>query len=411
MSRIIRNVNVLDLSTAGEESLEGVSAIENVNLLISNKDLRSTLAKISLRNINQTIEGIKDVKIVNGKSEIRMTTALPSEPANLMINGKVTVYPDVTEEALTAQVGMLFVNGKILCPKRLEGIIRSKIQTLNGKLEAYTDDATTLVQNATFDETFVRLLKPGSKLAVVGGAQLATPLDPELLKEKIGLVEFVGDVVIRAQVFDAIADRIQNPENARFTIIPAQAVYLPDDITLDKSALARFTEAVVYVNGDVRFAADVSSKDIENSLSQLLTTGTVHCRADLRDTVSRLCDIDTKIVELRGRFLEIDGEHHLASSELRFSEAEGGLTISVNGWLKIADDVDPELLLSTVHYVDNSGVIDGTEDQCAAIRMRLRTNHGMVQVSGLDAAGADDEDKPEDHPDVQYTETLNYLKL
>ncbi len=407
MSRIIRNINVLDLSTADERGLEGVSVIENINLLMSNKDLGPALSRISLRNINQTVEGVTDVKIVNGKSEISMTTEIPREPVNLMINGKVTVYPDVTEEALTAQVGMLIVNGKVSCPKRLEGIIRSKTQSLNGKIVAYTDDAATLVENVNFDEAFVRLLKPGSKLAALGSARLIAPIDPTLLREKIDLVEFTGDVVIRSQVFDALADKIQNPQNASFTVIPAEAVYFGSDVTLDQNALSRFTHAVVYVNGDVTFAAGVCSQTIANALSKLLTTGTVLCPSDVRDTVSRLCDLDTKIVEIRGRLLKIDGNYRLTTSELQFSQAEGGLTVSVDGWLEIANDVDPALLVSTVHQIDNYGVILGTEEQCAAIRMRLRTNDGMVKVRGSD----EDDDKTQKQPDAQYTENLNYLKL
>lgn len=406
MSRIIRNINVLDLSSADEQSLEGVTGIENVNLLMSRKELGPALAKISLRNINRMVEDIHDLKLINGKYDLSESICQVQDPANLLINGEFTVHPDVSAEGLSTAVGALLVNGRINCPERLEGTIRAKLAAVNGTIVTYMDQATSLVHAPHFDEVFVRLLKPGTHLAALGKSQLSAVIDRNLLREKIALVEFNGPVTIRAEVLDALADRIHNPQRTNFTVIPEGATYLPREVTFDEFALSRFDKAVLYANGEVRFGEDVRAETVGRAIQKLYTTNMVICHADIRESVSLLCGLDTRIVDYRGRLLYVNGEHRLTPSELQFAQSQGGLTILVAGVLDIAESVDPALLMAALDCVDNSGVILGSEEQCAAIRMKLRTNDGTIEEK--DASSESDEAGADSNQDI---ENVNYLKL
>ncbi|WP_258110860.1 hypothetical protein [Alicyclobacillus sp. SP_1] len=411
MGRILRNINVLDLSATDETSLKDVVSIENVNLLLSKPELGPALSKISMRNINQTVEGISNIRMVNGRCEISATDAPPSEPSNIMINGTLVIQPDVTEKALSEQIGALLVNGSVVCPKRLEGALRSKIHHLNGAMNTYANGATTLLHNATFDAVFVRLLKPGSRIVAVGKSQLLAHVDTAILREKIDFVEFHGRVAIREDILEVLADCIQNPQHANFSVVPETAIYFPESTDLDGALLSRHSRQILYVNGDVHVCADVSSATLETSVSKLLATGQIFCHPEVQSTVQRLCEFDAKIVLIRGKLVRVDDEGKLTTSELELSQSEGGMTLVVGGVLEIADDVNPELLLASVHYVDNEGVILGSEAQCAAIRMKLRSNNGLIEQKEAEL-GTDQATDPNALPDSnQYVENVNILKL
>ncbi len=402
MSKIIRNVNILDMSNATMESLEGITAIENVNLLLYHERLVPALTKTSLRNVNLSVAVPSGVMLVNGSCELNKgILSSRSEPLAICVNGRTVVQPDVTEDLLHDGLGLLLVNGKIYCPERLVGELTNKMRSPNCKVIPYMDDAELVMQNAQVNNQFLQSLNPGTKLVFMRAVKMTDDLDQDLLRERIARVEFLGEAYVREEFLTVLNSKLHNRHRCELNVIPSGAQFVDDDLVLDDLTVSRFDQADVYMTGDLRISDKVTVADLEKSIHSLHVGGKVICRKELKVSVYQRCDdVNVSFLDYSGKLLMIDGEYKLTKSELVYTPEKLGLVVS--GILNISENVDPELLADKVESVANSGIIKGTEEQCGVIRAKMISNTGLVE-------DADDEVK--ENADAGFIGNMNILTL
>lgn len=410
MAKVIRNVNILNLSNATIEGLEGITAIEDINLFVYHERLASALVKISLRDVNLSIAVPSVVTFVNGSYELsKSVLSSRSEPLSICVNGRTVVEPDVTEDLLSEGLGLLISNGRIYCPERLIGEISNKTRSHNGTVVPYMDGADRVLRNVHVDNRFLQSLNSGAKLVVMGTVTMSEDIDEGLLRERIDRVEFLGEAYVREEFLAVLNPKMHNPHRCKLNVIPTGAQFIAEDLVLDELSVSRLDQANVYITGDLRIADDVTAADFEKSILRLHVGGVVTCRKELKVAVYQRCDdLNVSFLDYSGKLLAIDGEYKLTKSELAYTPEK--LSLVVSGVLNISKNVDPELLADKVESVANSGIITGTEEQCGVIRAKLRSNTGLVEDAD-DAVKEDEADSRHHDHDTEYIENMNILTL
>lgn len=408
MNRVIRNVNVLDLSTTRPETLEGVARIENVNVLIVSPELAPALAKIAVSNVNQTVEGTQRLKVINGRYELPHAPYDVSTGASLLINGNLIVPPQMTADHLNKSVDILMINGKVYCPEGLQSVLQAKIRAHNGKLMTYMDGATALLHSAKLTAHLVSSFAPSTHLVTTGATRFVDAVEETLLRGRIARFECLGTLVIREEMLAALEGIWVSPEKTTLQVIPAGFTYWDDDALFDAVGLSRMKQARVFVTGDLRFADDVLPEHVEAAIVQLQVEGTVTCHARLQDAVTKCCTQDTSVLAYDGRLLLVEGIRKIGASELKYAATEG-LTVIVSGILEISESVAADDLFAAIRVLDNRGIIRATEEQSGALYARMRTNSGLIETT--DQTSAVEAPTVIADPAITVMENMNYLAL
>jgi hypothetical protein len=412
MGKVIRNVNLLDLTEATEENFTDVTAIENVNLMLYSKQSAKFLAGIKLVNVNASTEipeACSRVQVVNG--EFKIGKGFESSSGELifyLVNGNVIVEPGVLSETIEKAVGGLFVNGNLYCPESLSGVLQTKIQSHNGNMVTYMDDADVLVKEVVLDNHYLQSLQPGTKLVVMGTTRIIDSLDITLLEERLGKLACLGNLLIREEYAEAISRKMQVAARRELKLIPTAAIFVDKDLQIDAASITRYQAAKLYVTGTLTIGEDVSTASLEAAITQI-HAGKIICKKELKAAVVQRCDDDSvsEVLDYSGRLVRVEGEYTLTDSELEYTKGE--LTLVVHGMLTIAADVDPATLYEKIAFIDNYGVIHGSVAQCGVIQVKLRKNEGHIGQPEEEQAIVEVEEEAES--DDSYIANINFLKL
>ena len=129
--KVIKNVGVLDIRSTVEETLADIRSVKNVGVLICSPETARLIPKLNLGNVGATIEASVDAKITNGQEILgRDSFKHEGAPLELIANGQVIFTPDIPIEDVEKGLGKLWVNGQLLYPESLEGIIQSRLKPL-----------------------------------------------------------------------------------------------------------------------------------------------------------------------------------------------------------------------------------------------------------------------------------------
>ncbi|WLD94361.1 hypothetical protein [Alkalihalobacillus sp. AL-G] len=403
MSKVIKNINFLDLTGASAESLEGVTVIKNINTLLYSKKVTNLLSKFGLKNVNNSIEVPENTKLIKGDFELNESFGKSlNEAIHLAVKGTLLVKPNVTVDTIEKLSGITLF-GDLLCPERLVGLLHQKIENHLGDVMTFMDDADVILNDTEYNDHYLKSLKTGTNIVVNGTASFPDNIDASLLNEKIGKFEFLDEAIIREELMDVIGEKIQHPEKCKMTIIPKGSVYIGEDLHLDSSSIKRFQSDRLYVSGTIHLESDVTLDALEQCIEKFHTEDWIICRKELMQSVLKKCeDPSVSILSYTGKLLVIDGEHHLTQAQLKYTKEN--LTMIVRGILDIADNVDPEELFNKIDGIHNYGVIDGSEDQCGVIQTKLVTNRGVI-------GGSSHEEKEEDDKEENVIANMNYLQL
>lgn len=421
VSKMIKNVNVLDLTTAEEPSLAGITAMENINLLLCSRKSAKLLSGIAMKNINVIVE-IPEIPEncrlthVNGQLEIDESFAANTDqPLYIVVNGELIFKPNVSLETIEQTIAGIVVNGKIYCKEQLNGMIRQKLDQHNGDIQTYMDDADSLYFNVRVDNTWLQSQPSGANLSFIGKTILLDPLETSLLKEKLNKVEFIGQLIIREEILKDLQHTAVNLHKCKIVTIPKGAVYVAEDLTLDCATMGRFEQSKLYITGTLRLESDVTLEALKSSFESIHTDEMIICRKELKAEVLKRSDVSSaKVLDYSGKLRKIDGEYKLTESELKYTEEP--LTLIVNGILDIAPNIDPQMLFDKIERIDNYGVINGSSEQCGVVQTKLHANKGVISERDESDSEGDSHDSHGGHSanedsEVTFIKNMNYLKL
>ena len=374
-----KNVDVLDLRKATEESVAEIGEIGNLNLLICSKETAHLITRIKVGNLNSTVQVPVDAKQVMGQVTITRDYFKGQGTTFLLAMGQIIVEPDVVAEDLDAALDGLMVMGQFIYPEHLAGVIRTKASQVAGHTVTYPPFARVKFDGLTLDEHYLRALDDGTELAVVGGLRVPQVLPNDLLEQKLQKLFVSGRIECHAENAQTIQARLVDG-SGNVKVIPAGFELVKKPLLLDATLLSSLPAKKLYCTERVQVEGDVSASDLDEHLDDLVCEDMILCPTALKDILAKKCNfLETRIVFYEGELWLADDKHELKAS--RFDYLEGKATLVVSGETTLDPEIAPKMLADRLAKVHNLGLIRCTPEQMAAIEARLGMRDGELQDS------------------------------
>ncbi|MEQ8191295.1 MAG: hypothetical protein ABRQ39_25245 [Candidatus Eremiobacterota bacterium] len=378
MKRIIKNVGVLDIRNASEESIKDILTIGNVGTVIYNRKTASILSKLNIVNLGSSMEVPDKCCIYTGQVSIshNMIQAHTS-PATMVVTGQLVFLSDVTEEDIEKSIDRIVMTGQILCPENILLSLQSRLTHMTGQLLSYRDGTEVVTGTLSFDNSYLNSLKSPVSLMVFGKINLSAEIDIKLFEEKIKEINLFGKIITREEYLEVLYGKLKDKKSQKMEIIPRGYICAEEELNLDKVSLKRFDGACIYARQTVRFAGDISSDDLVKHIKSMKTCDVILCHENLREAVISINDsVSPKIISYKGRLIEVDNEHTLTQSEIEYSPEK--ITYVVRGEMEVSPEAEPKLMMEKIEAIDNFGEITADEKQLGVISLLMRTREGEL---------------------------------
>ena len=382
--KTIGNVNILDLHKATEEAIAGISRIGNVNVLLYSPDTPHFADRISMGNINTSIEVPADAELRTTMGHLRLAPDSMQDEGDAgfhVVMGHVFVEVGPGEssmgESLKGLAGLI-VMGHVFCPQSLASVIQPKIKQQMGHFITYPDDAVLIHGSLELTAGFLAGVEKPTGFVVTGSLQ-ATENVAQAVKQKIDYLQVRGSILCAEENAEAIRSKLRGG-TSELTAVPSGYRLHQGDLELDAATLESLSGAKLFCTGTVRIGSDVEPTAIERGLAGLRSLGLIVCPDRLKDAIkSKLDLVEDRAVFYEGDLWLFDEEHTLHAS--RFDYSEGKATVLVTGELRIEPDVEPSILADRFHVVHNLGEIRCSPEQMGAIEARLGICEGELRDS------------------------------
>ena len=404
--KALGNVGVLDLRSATEESVAGISRVGNVGTMLYSRETAGLLVRLNVGHLGGSIEAPADAKVLSGQVEFtRDYFKNQPTPSNLVVVGQLLVHPDVPAEDIETGLGDLIVSGQVIYPEHLASVIQSKIRHLTGQEKTYIQCPRIAVGELILDESYLRSLDDASELVVIGHLKLPQVLPNELLEQKVQRIQVLGEITCHEEnvqtILACMDDKLGSTE---VTTIPVGFELVERPLNLDADLLEVLPARKLYCTDRVQVDRAVDPTTLDNSLEALVAKELVICPAALKGVIARKCNVlETQMVFYEGELWLVEDERTLLSS--RFDHLKGEATLVVLGEVTIASDVAPNVLGERLVRVHNLGTIRCTPEQMGVLQARLGVSEGKLEDSTTETAGEDME------KEEMMMGNVGYLKL
>ena len=383
MGNSIGNIGVLDLTSATEESVRGISSIGNVGIIICSSGNTKLVSLLNIGNIGSLDEVPIGCKFVHGKIEMNgKYFESIKEPISLFVAGQVIIKKDVTKEDIENKIGFLGIKGQVICPEKLTGALESKCNKIKGQLIPYSNNYHISTGKVDIDNSFLKSLEEKTLLIVIGKASVVDDIDTALFDEKIENIEIIGKALIKEKYSDLLKNKfkLQSGLSCKLEVIPYGYSYIDDDIYIDSLTIKKFNHVNIYAAGMLRFGNDITDGMLHEHIEAIKTKDIIVCNNKIREAVLTLCDASSQILDYSGKVTVIDSEHTIMQSELKYSPEK--ISYIVHGDLKVDSEVLPETFIEKVESIDNFGDITCSKEHYGLVQLKLRTNDGDVSIIG-----------------------------
>lgn len=359
---LLVNASLCDARNVQESTLAAYEkVVVNAATVLVSQGSRELLDRYSVALNSDAVlavEGDVHLNTVNGRAEIKPGQALPAGKTLLLVNGVLEMFPG--SEALLAGYCGIQVNGRLLCPESLAGLLA--MARVNGKLETYPDDCIRLRSTAILDRTFpLRARQNGRYYA----ARRVVALDPaaDLGKLVERNVRFITQELLVAESLTEAALPLFD-EQAEITILPDGCAYVADDVKLDDALLRRYGDKL-YVNGDV--TVDGDSGNCLGRVRCLRINGDALVTRDQMDAFLAMGAEYDQLRIVAGRLLRDKLSVTVDRAMLEQATEGVGVIDCVN--VKIHGDVPPQLLRERLLTLSDCVNVSCTPEQRAALEL------------------------------------------
>ena len=406
--RSIGNIGILDIREATEESLDGIGTVSNVGMILCSPATAGWVTKLNAGNIGSTVQVPAGASVLTGTETWGRTSMEGKEPLHLVVVGMLLLDPHVPREALQERLHSLTVVGEVSCPDHLSGVLRSKAREVTGQLSAYpwVEGGRFFADRVTLDDPFLKDLEEGSDIVALDGVSVPEVLDDELLRRKVSSLYIGGRLHCREESLAALRSRLHDRSpSPKTTTVPAGYEPVKGRLRLDQAALRSLPGRRLYCTGLVEIGPDVEAEALQEAVEALQTTRLLVAPAHLEGVLAACCDLlKTKSVFYEGELWHIEDKAELLPS--RFEWLDGKATLLVRGDLRVAADIDPQVLADRLHKVHNLGRIVCTPEQMGALQARLGLDEGQLKAR---AAADRAKGRPEGKGDGIHN--VGYLRL
>lgn len=283
---------ILDLRHLSEETLASYEQIGmQAALVLTGPDTETLLAKHAVELEAALVHRCDDetaVNVVNGKATL-CAARKPEGKTILIVNGKLNIDADAADTLRAYE--KIVVNGKVLCPESLVGLVTEKC-SVNGKLSAYPDDAVVLNGTVKLDRLF--LLRAQERLYWTDRQFVAAAPDLDAAALAAKGARFSAPRVLLAERFVETLLPLFN-EDAEVTVLPEGTVLVDDDLELTPKTFRRYGSKI-YVMGDANISDDAA--EVLGQVEYLHASGDVSLSAALEDVFYAIPDVEYEDLQL-----------------------------------------------------------------------------------------------------------------
>lgn len=380
--KIFRNIGLLDLRKATEETLKEIGKIESIGMLVYSEKQMAAISHIKQVNVGLAMplpEGVEFV-VQNGKYDLTRTIlqSLPSQVV-VMVNGKVTVDP-IGDTALLDKIYRMTVNGKLVIQEGDYAALAPRIQ-INGVSMVYSADETFV--EGTFELNDVNLygLAEGSQLFVDTISALEA-FDEGLFDETIKSIRVSRYLVASQHVIRKLARKISNYLEIEKYIVPDGFAYY-ESLKLDDMQLEQLKSDQLFIRSslDILCSADALKQKVKQIIAREVSVSQA-VYSEIKGILEQVSQV--KILDPSA----VKNMSHLVLSDYYFKDI-ASLKMTNYGKLEIDASVSVELLDEKLARLDNYGVVTCPEHLYSKVMQRTKSNFGkIIAVVPEDSAGA-----------------------
>lgn len=402
MSKVM-NIGVLDVRGISEEVAGKIGELENIGVLIENDRSQILLKDTKKSNVGSTIKIAdgQDLKVIMHNGELKVDQEYLEgilSPIVLLLNGRIVFDKTVDNITLNEKIHSIMVNGELICPKRLAGLLQSK-GTINGQLLGYASDYNFYNGSIKLTNKFLKSIKGNSKISLKKLVVLED-IDPVLLEEKISNMEVLKKLIIVEEYEDVVSQYIDDYYGIKKIIVPGngrEVKYIDENINLDNTSILKYDHNVVFVDGRVSIKL---TEDVDfSSYIELLICDKVVCNEETYEMIKNNLGEEVKVEIIEGQLIENLGKMVLTG------DIEEKMTIVNKGKLVLDENLNYDSFVENVISIKNYGLIEGPEDKLGIIRSVIKENYGKIKAVGEDKKGEGDKEE-----DILYS-NVGELKL
>lgn len=363
---------ILDLRHLSEETLASYEQIGmQAALVLTGPDTETLLAKHAVELEAALVHRCDDetaVNVVNGKATL-CAARKPEGKTILIVNGKLNIDADAADTLRAYE--KIVVNGKVLCPESLVGLVTEKC-SVNGKLSAYPDDAVVLNGTVKLDRLF--LLRAQERLYWTDRQFVAAAPDLDAAALAAKGARFSAPRVLLAERFVETLLPLFN-EDAEVTVLPEGTVLVDDDLELTSRSIRRYG-ARIHVLGDVTVSAEAA--DALEQLEYLHSSGDVLLPAALEDAFCSIPDVVYKGLRvMKGKLIHGSAEAKINAGVL--ASAADGISCMDCNIVTLDKMLTPEEIMARLQ-LNSCAVVCCTAAQEAAVTA-VSTDVACIRVT------------------------------
>jgi hypothetical protein len=382
MGKVMANVGILDITTASEESIEGIDRVENLGVLLYSTETSKLVPRLKMNNLGTSIEAPKNYKLIQGQIEMNKNYFTNiKERVSLIAMGQVIIKPDVLQQDFENAVEDIIVNGQIICPESLASTVQSRCSKLNGKMLTYSGSYAIRMGKTDINDAFLKSLDENVSLALLGKAVFAADVDIELFNKKVKSLDVLGKLTIKEEYLEVLGSRIRDTSQGKLEVISKGYKYIDSDLTLNPITIKRYKNAKLFLTGMIAIESTITGELLKGHIDKIIVKDFIACRSELKEDVYALCeDVSVNICDYSGKAVIIDGERKLTQSELKYTTPP--VSYIVRGEFKISEDVLPETFMEKVEHIDNFGEITCDDEHYGLLQAKLRVSSGEIIENG-----------------------------
>lgn len=402
MSKII-NIGCLDVSDIKEEIAKEITDIENIGLLIESDRSQLLLRDCKKKNIGSSLKlpSDTDVSVIPVNGEIKIDQDYLEgfiKPIVLLVNGLITFKDNVDKQLLNDKIYLILVNGVLIAPKNLSGIIQSKCQ-INGKTNIYNSGYIYFDNKLSITNRFLRSIKPLSKIAV-NNLLLIEEVDTELFRKKLSNIQILENIVALEKYDELLSEVVDEYYEAELQLIPEgkeNIRYIEGDLQIDDNSIKSYNKNTLYVEGEVSINLS-SDPDIRGHIGYIICSKLM-CNDKTYNIIKEIIDKNVEIEIVEGKLIKNTGKLYISES---FKEP---ITINNIGKIIFEESVDAENLDKYLISLSNFGSIEAPKHIISILQSKAIKNFGKIKTSEHT-----EDIKKEDESDIMYSNSAN-LKL
>ncbi|GKX30916.1 hypothetical protein SH1V18_33960 [Vallitalea longa] len=380
----ISNICILDVRKANEETFSDITEIENVACMVYNDKTAKLLKDIKKSNIADLVKiNDDDIEFIVRNGSFTLDKELLEETDKklfLLING-ICYIGEVPKQLLKDKVFKLSVNGEVVCPEQLKGIVDLK-SNINGLIIPIKKGYSYMEDTIMLDEAFIARQDNDSKLSVEKLVAI-DKIDEDMIKKQISNIQVLEDVITTRQNMDILRNIIDEFNKVELLIVPDNSYYKEDSLKIDSNNLDFYKDKAV-ISDDSITIKDVTPTELKDNITAIYCER-LYCDDELNNTVRELSINDDMEILSNG---DINNNGKLFIDNDYLKALDHKVIINNNGKLVFYDTVKAELAREKISTIINNGLIDADSSIFASVKIinkgKLRKSHSVDREESND---------------------------